>query len=224
MNIVRKRTADLPVARQTLADQIVEYVRDQISQDILKPGQKLTIQGLAKELNVSMTPIREAIKTLAALRLVDVEVNKSVVIAQPNMEETRQLLIVYSRLEMLAGELAAQNATAEDIASLKELAGRLVAAQQQGKKLEYFHINQEFHLVLVMASHNQPLIEIHQNLNARLYHVRFRGIGAVDVDWGDVAKEHNDIVAAIEKHDSKDVAALVKKHFRGAYQRAIVLA
>ena len=115
------------VRRHTLAEQVVEYVRDRISQNVLKPGQKLTIQGLAGELNISMTPVREAIKTLAAMRLVVVEVNKSLVIAQPDAEDVRQLMVVYNNLESLAVDLVVKHASDAQIALVVRTPDRSVA-------------------------------------------------------------------------------------------------
>ncbi len=204
------------VHRTTLADQVVEYIRDQISQNVLKPGQKLTIQGLADELNVSMTPVREALKTLAAMRLVKVEANKSVVIASPDAEEVRQLMVVYNRLETLALELIVESARDEDLDSLRAAAERSTAAVAASNQLEYFHANQDFHLLLVKLSGNAPLIEIYGSLNARLYPYRFRGMNDIDSRWSELAKEHHAIVDALYKRDSALATKIVKQHSRGA--------
>lgn len=207
------------VRRHTLAEQVVEYVRDRISQNVLKPGQKLTIQGLAGELNISMTPVREAIKTLAAMRLVVVEVNKSLVIAQPDAEDVRQLMVVYNNLESLAVDLVVKHASDAQIALLESIAQRGTEAVAANDRIGYFHANQEFHLALVKLSGNAPLIEVYQNFNARLYPFRFRGMSDQDSHWTELAAEHHMIVDALRKRDAALAARLVKQHSRRARER-----
>lgn len=216
MFVAGKQQQGTSVKRATLADQIVDYVRDGISQNALQPGQRLTIQGLAQELNVSMTPVREAIKTLHAMRLVESETNRGVTIAQPDARETLDLLRVYSRLEAFAGELLAETHTAADIEDLRKIAQRITQAVTQSDRLEYFHANQDFHLRLVAMAGNASLAEIHQNLNARLYPFRFRGISSSDHGWMELADEHQLIIDAITAGDVRRSAELLEFHSRGA--------
>jgi len=203
-----------PVHRHTLADQVVDYVRDRISENIYKPGQKLTIQGLAAELDISMTPVREAIKTLAAMRLIEVEVNKRIVIARPDTEEVRQLLVVYNNLERLAAEVVVEEASDAQIGELDAIARRCSEAVAANDRLGYFHSNQEFHLALVRISNNDPLIEIHQNLNSRLYPFRFRGMNDQDSHWVELSREHHMIVDALRGRDAALASQLIKQHAR----------
>lgn len=207
----------MAVERKTLAEQIVIHIRDRISQNVYRPGQKLTIQGLAEELQVSMTPVREALKTLAAERLVEVTPNKSVVVAELDPAEIAQVLLVYSRLEMLAGELSAARRDPAALARLRDLSEQTKAAVVSNDYLAYFHANQDFHLALAEASGNATLVELHRNLNARLYHVRFRGGAHSDpAGWAARAREHDAIVEAIDSGDRETTARLLEHHFRGA--------
>lgn len=216
---MRKRTEKVGVTRQTLAEQIVDYVRDKIGEDVFKPGQKLTIQSIAEELNVSMTPVREAFKTLAALGLVDMVPNRGVVVAKLDADEASQMLTVYSRLDMLGGELAARSAVKEDVARLRSLVAKMIKSVENNDQITYFHTNQEFHSALVRISRNPTLIELHDNLNARLYSTRFRGMREHNSgDWKKVALEHTAIVDAVENHDPERAADLLKVHFKGAWQ------
>ncbi|MCR8547489.1 GntR family transcriptional regulator [Salipiger sp. P9] len=207
----------MPVKRTTLAEQIVEFVRDKISQNLYQPGDKLTIQGLAEELGVSMTPVREALKTLAAERLIELLPNRGAVIARPDPEEITQMLEIYARLDAMAGEMAAMRASEADVAELRALARAVDAAVAGGDLVEYFHANQDFHLGIARVSGNEVLRELHRNLNARLYHVRFRGIDQTAPNsWHSLAAEHHEIVDAIAARDSARAADLLTAHFRGA--------
>lgn len=205
------------VARRTLAEQIVDHVRDQIGQGILEPGQKLTIQAMARELDVSMTPVREAFKTLAALRLVEFEANRGATVSRIDRREAAEMLLVYSRLDMLGGELAALNATASDVDALRSLLARQAEAVHAGDRIAYFHVNQAFHRRLAAASANPTLIDMHTNLSDRLWGTRFRGMDATAENWHSLAEEHMAIVDAVEARDARRVADLLRHHFRGAW-------
>jgi DNA-binding GntR family transcriptional regulator len=206
------------VVRRTLAEQIVDHVREKIAQDSYQPGQKLTTQALAEELNVSMTPVREALKTLAALGFVDLVANRGAVVARLDEKEASYLLTVYSRLDMLAGELAAEFATASDIVSLRRIISQMMDAVERNDQITYFHENQDFHSSLVKMSENPVLIEMHANLNARLYSTRFRGLRENNMIWKEVALEHHAIVDAIENRDAQLASKLLRQHFRGAWK------
>lgn len=205
------------VVRRNLAEQIVDHVRDKIAQDIYKPGQKLTTQALAAELSVSMTPVREAFKTLSALGFVELIANKGAVVASLDETEITHLLTVYSRLDMLAGELASELAGPKDIADLRAIIARMERAVENDDQLSYFHENQDFHSALARLSANPFLIELHSNLNARLYSTRLRGLREHGENWKLVAKEHIAIVDAIEAQDAERAGKLLRRHFRGSW-------
>ncbi len=206
------------VTRRTLAEQISDHVREMIAQDVYKPGQKLTTQALARTLNVSMTPVREAFKTLAALGFVELVANRGAVVARLDAKELTDLLTVYARLDMLAGELAAERATPQDVAALRTIIAQMAAAVETDDQLAYFHENQDFHATLARISANPLLIELHSNLRDRLYSTRLRGLQGHPDGWKAVALEHVAIVDAVEARDPERVGRLLRHHFRGAWQ------
>jgi DNA-binding GntR family transcriptional regulator len=198
-----------------LAAQAADYIRDLIIQDILRPGERIRMQKLAAELGISLTPLREAFKTLAAQRLVDLLPNRGVAVASPTPDEVRGMLAVYGSLEALGGRLAAENALPEDIGRIRELEREMMAAFRKGDRLAYFRKNQDFHLAIIQASHNRTLVEIHRDINARLYRVRFRGILASQ-RWRAIAEQHSGIVAAIAGGNPKLASELLLRHLDGA--------
>jgi DNA-binding GntR family transcriptional regulator len=198
-----------------LAVQAVDYIRDLIIQDILRPGERIPMQRLAAELGISLTPLREACKTLAAQRLVDLLPNRGAAVAAPSPDEVREMLAVYGDLEALGGRLAAENALPVDIMRIRELEREMTAAFRKGDRLAYFRKNQKFHLAIIEASHNRTLIEVHRDINARLYRIRFRGILASQ-RWRTIAGQHAGIVAAIAAGKAKLAGELLLRHLDGA--------
>lgn len=217
----RASPAPLPsvvVDRRPLTDRVADYVRDLIVQDILQPGEPINVQSICSTLQISQTPLREALKMLAAQGLVDLRPNKRVVVASLAANEIEDMLVVYTEMEKLAGRLAALQATDDDIHALQQQETVLMAAFHAGESLRYFHANQAFHQALVNASHNATLIELHNNLNARLYRTRFKGNqwNARSGDWQRVAEEHRQILRAIETRNGDLCAELLACHLNGA--------
>ncbi|WP_414474097.1 GntR family transcriptional regulator [Microvirga sp. M2] len=82
------------VAARPLPQQIAAHLRDLIIHDVLKPGERIREVPLAAELNVSRTPLRDALKILAVERLVDLAPNRGAIVTDPSIEEMRDLLRV----------------------------------------------------------------------------------------------------------------------------------
>ena len=97
----RQDTEPDNISRLPLTGQVATTIRDMIVQDRLKPGERIRERQLSKELNVSRTPLREALKILAGERLVDILPNRGAVVADPAPEEVRELLQVLGALEAL---------------------------------------------------------------------------------------------------------------------------
>lgn len=123
------------VDRRPLTDRVADYVRDLIVQDILQPGDPINVQSICSTLQISQTPLREALKMLAAQGLVDLRPNKRVVVASLAANEIEDMLVVYTEMEKLAGRLAALQATPDDLHALQQQEQALMAAFHAGESL-----------------------------------------------------------------------------------------
>ena len=95
--------------------EVAEQLRDLIAQQKLAPGERLRERDLAAQLSVSRTPMREALRLLAAEGLVEIHTNRGAIVANPGYEEIEDLLRLLGTLEGLAGEQAAERATDAEI-------------------------------------------------------------------------------------------------------------
>jgi DNA-binding GntR family transcriptional regulator len=182
-----------------------------IVQDLLPPGARIRKRTLAKQLEVSRTLLREALKVLATEGLVELLPNRGALVADPSPIEIRDMLQVLGVLEAVAGELACSAASAEEIAEIKALHYEMLAAFARNDRLEYFKINQKIHLAIVAASRNRTLIETHGRLNAQLYRTRYRS-NLKSRDWPSAVGEHEAILAALEARDDGRLPGLLKDH------------
>src|SRR5919109_4415462 len=114
----------------TKADEIALVIEDDIVSGRIEPGTVLRQEQLSERFGVSRTPIREALRRLAALGLVSFVPNRGVRVRTLSHEELREAFLVRAELESLATELAAPRMTEEDLAELEEAEARFSEATQ----------------------------------------------------------------------------------------------
>ncbi len=201
------------VANLPLTNQVATILRDMIIQDKLKPGERIRERQLSEKLNVSRTPLREAIKILVSEKLVESSPNRGAVVADPEPENIRELLQVLGALEGLGGRLAAENASQDQIAEIHALHYEMLAAFHRQDKLAYFKINQKIHKSIMAASGNAALVETHQQLNARVYRFRYQS-NQKNEKWSGAVNEHEDIVAALKARDGARLEKVLTDHLK----------
>ncbi len=202
---------DNDLASRLLVSQVASKLRDMIIQDHLKPGTRIRERQLSERLNVSRTPLREAIRILVSERLVHSLPNRGAVVASPDMQEVRQLLEVLGTLEALGGQLAAELATDERIEEILALHHEMLSAFYRKDKLAYFKLNQAIHKSIVAAGGNGVLVDTHAQLNARLYRIRYVSNQRND-RWHEAVEQHEQIAGALKARDAARLAALMRDH------------
>jgi len=204
-----KDSSDHP--KTTRAAVVAQQLRDMIAQNELAPGDRIREQALSERLAVSRTPMREALRILAAERLVELLPNRGAVVAAPSLKEVKDLLSVLGMMEALAGEQAAMNGTDAELAEIRALHYEMKATFERRDRLAYFKLNQAIHRAIVAASHNGALAEMHDQLNARLYRVRYQS-NLSNESWRTAICEHDAIQEALDRRDAPGLAAILRDH------------
>ena len=199
-------------ASQPLAQQVAARIRVMIIQDQLTPGEWIREQALADKLEVSRTPLREALKMLELEGLIRLLPNRGAVVTELTVEEVKEKLEVLAVLEALGGKLACQKATDAELAEIRALHYEMLAWFSRQNRLEYFKLNQRIHLAIVAASGNRTLIETHARINAQLYRVRYQSNLQNEL-WGTAVEEHEEMLAALTAHDSEALSRCMLNHF-----------
>jgi len=207
----RASEASVESAALPLAQQVAARIRDMIIQDQLTPGEWIREQALADKLNVSRTPLREALKMLELEGLIRLLPNRGAVVTELTVEEVKEKLEVLAVLEALGGKLACQNATEAELAEIRALHYEMLAWFSRQNRLEYFKLNQRIHLAIVAASGNRTLVTTHARINAQLYRVRFQS-NLQNQLWGTAVDEHEEMLAALEARDSEAMAMCMLNH------------
>ena len=196
----------------TAVDAVYEVLRRSILDGELPPGHRLRSDVLANDLNVSRTPVREALRKLETEGLVDAS-RSGLVVRQSTEEDLIEIFYLREALEGMAARLAAENATRAEIDELHALFEDMEAVAARGDIALVRKLTGEFHLLVCRASHNKRLI---QSLQGLLDHVRQAQSSTLYMPGrpADALKEHRALLRAIEKRDPDLAETLARQHRR----------
>lgn len=186
-------------------------LRSGIEEGRFRPGERLTLARLLKELDMSPTPIREAIRLLQAEGLLEHEPHHGVIVAEYSPEKAEEVYRLRAVLEPLATELAVERATPEQVAAIRRLHDALAGAVREGTgRTDVAALNAEWHRQLYAASGSRYL----QEFIARLWTaVPVRAIWLTRRAASSVA-QHETIMEAIEQGDARAAAECMREHIR----------
>ena len=196
----------------TTADAVYRALRHGIVHGDLAPGERLRSDALATELNVSRTPVREALRKLEAEGLVAHAGSRLVVRAFTEQDLT-ELFYVREALEGMAARLAAENATPAEIDAIRELLEDMDAVRQRKDVGVFRRLTAEFHQLVCRASHNDRLLQLSQSL---LDHVRQFQTSTLyrEGRLAEALNEHRKLLTAIEARDGESAERLAREHRR----------
>jgi DNA-binding GntR family transcriptional regulator len=210
-----------PIDRMTLPQNAAGRLRQMILDGDLVPSGRLNERVLCERLGISRTPLREALRTLAAEGLVRVEPNRGAIVAPLDRADIESTFEVLAALEGLAGELAAARITDCELAEIKALHYEMRAHHARGDRSAYFAANQAIHARIARAGGNGVLGETFEKLNARVKRVRYAANLSLQ-RWDKAVDEHEQMISALEARDGGALRAILEAHLAG--KRESVLA
>ena len=212
-------------ARTNLADAVYGSVRLMIARQEVKPGERVNIAQLAKTLDVSATPVREALSRLESEGVVAREAWRGFVLPEAlNADGWGQLFAMRLLLEPYATSLAARERGSSLIVDLQEALKRMTGCPSLPTRQEYrsyAQADRAFHFALARASGNQFLstaierLQTYPQMEALYFPYRGRLVP-------DAISEHKAVLAAIEKSDPKQAKLAMKRHIQRASRRLLV--
>ncbi|MFD0263605.1 GntR family transcriptional regulator [Kitasatospora indigofera] len=212
----------LPVVL-SLREQIRGHIVEGIVSGRWKPGERIVERGIATELDVSQAPVREALRELEMLRLIESSPNKGVRVRVLTAADLEEIYPVRAALEQLAAETAARRAAADPaagvalIAALESEAAALLAADRSGDVRAQVRHTVAFHRELVRASGNSVLLHTWESLGIEVWAaLSIRWLGARQPSY---AEEHEVVLEALRQGDPR-VGELVREHVLDCAPRA----
>ncbi len=210
--MVEFQTTDPPpsLARRALYQDVAERLRLQIFARELEPGNWIDEMKLCAAYGISRTPLREALKVLAAEGLVTMKVRRGAYVTEMSRDDVTQVYHLLALLESDAASTVAQRATPDERGQLAQLHARLES--QVRRRDEFFATNEQFHMALLQIAGNrwalQTALDLRKVMKLNRHHSLFkRGRLA------DSLAEHRAIMQAIASQDAAAAASLMRSHF-----------
>lgn len=208
--------APLP-ARRALYEDVAERLRAQIFDRELEPGAWIDEQQIAAAYGISRTPLREALKVLAAEGLVTMKPRRGAYVAEMSQDDVAQVYRLLALLESDAAAEVAQRASDAQLASLQALHERL--EKQTRHRAAFFAANEQFHFALLEVSGNrwrtQIVADLRKVMKLNRHHSLFRE-GRITESLA----EHRALMAALAARDAARSCQLVLDHFRNGLAAA----
>ena len=221
METAQPSTAGSNGKRVTRAKGLRDLLADEIVNGLLAPGAPLEEVELARRFGVSRTPVREAIRDLAASGLVEVRPHRSAIVSLPSLQKVYGMFEMLAELEALCAQFAAARMTNIERRRLTELHEHLSALVRDGDPERYHHGNEEFHALIYAGSHNDYLEEMTLTTRTRISpfsQAQFRTLGRLALSHA----EHERVVTAIMRGDQPLAMSEMRAHIATvevAYER-----
>jgi DNA-binding GntR family transcriptional regulator len=199
-----------------------DRLRDQIVDGSFHPGERLSERVLCERLETTRTPLREALRVLAAEGFIELAPNRGAVVATLSMAEIEQTLAVLTALECEASHNAARTVTTAELAHLVRLQADMVSARRAEHHMDYFRLNQQIHYLIVGWSRNRILEQTYRALNLRVARYRFAG-NRDAANWDSAVRDHEMMVHALQDRDGALLAHIFRSHLNKGWAAARVV-
>lgn len=219
---MQSQNAETSIERKSLHEELADILREMIVDCQLTPGDRINEKQLTEHFGVSRTPLREALKVLSKEGLIQLNVNRGAIVAPVTLSDLQEVFPVLAALEGVAGELACEKITDQELAAIRRAHARMEQAYRDGDLNTYFKYNQDIHARILAAADNPTLASHHRSLYGRVKRARFMA-NLSEERWQSAMDEHGEILAALEARDGARLSILLRRHLAGKLE-ALTLA
>lgn len=206
-----------PFARQTLSAQVYEHLREEIVFMQRKPGEMISENEIAEQLQVSRTPIREALRLLANERLIEIIPQVGSRVSLISVRKIEEAWFIREQLEVGAFVRAARMWDLFLARQYEEPLLQLIEQQRDaafaGEHEKLLKLDEEFHKTIISITKNETLIDVIEQMRAHVNRARLLTLKE-KTKSGLVVAEHEDILQAIKKRDAQQTGALLENHLQ----------
>ena len=210
--------AAVTLTHRALYEEVAELLRQRIFSRELEPGSWIDELKLAEEYGISRTPLREALKVLAAEGLITMKVRRGAYVTEVSEKDLVDVYHLLSLLESDAAGEVAKRATDAELEELQALHQDLEAAEPDREK--FFEINERFHMrMLELADNkwrNQMVADLRKVMKLNRHNSLFKS-GRVTQSL----QEHRDLLHALIQRNAEDAVNRVKTHFKNGLNAAV---
>ncbi|RYF27540.1 MAG: GntR family transcriptional regulator [Comamonadaceae bacterium] len=202
---------------RALYEEVAEQLRQRIFRRELEPGSWIDELKIAEEFGISRTPLREALKVLAAEGLVTMKLRRGAYVTEVSDKDLRDVYHLLSLLESDAAGVVAEHATPDQVQELETLHAELAAATADRDR--FFALNERFHMRLLELADNRWRNQMVADLRKVMKLNRHNSLlkqGRIE----DSLAEHAAILAALKAGDAQGAAQATRKHFAQGLEAA----
>jgi DNA-binding GntR family transcriptional regulator len=197
--------------KASLTDKAHNQIKEWVVRYHLKPGARLHISDLAHALQMSQTPVREALSMLEKEHLIEREPQKGFRVSALSIQGVEDLYDLRIALEVLAARQAAIRRTPSDRNRIARLLAEVGCLIKNGNKQRMLELEQNFHVVILDASGNKPLAEMGRAVLDRIWIIQNINLLTTD-HLSDAHPQHLNVFEAITNGDSQKAAVLMSRH------------
>lgn len=203
------------VPTASLHGEVLSRLRDYIVEGNLRGGERVPERELCAMLGISRTPLREALKVLASEGLLELLPNRGARVRALTTQDLTELFDVMGGLESLAGRLACEHVTDDELLAIEQLHHEMYGFYLRRDLHGYFKVNQRIHEKIVEAARNAVLTATYASLANRLRRERFSANLATDRDrWTEAMREHEAILDALQQRAGEQLSNILFQHLR----------
>lgn len=199
------------VRRRLLHEEVAEHLRRMITEETLPEGSRIDEIELCRLLDISRTPLREALKVLQSEGLILIEPHKGARVASIGDEELNELFEVLAGLERQAAEMTALRATEKQVAEFETMHDLMEEHYRNADPLAYFELNQRIHQWVIDLCGNRELQQVHRRLSGRTRRGRYLTT-LRHTHWDDSVAEHRELLAAIKARNPQSAGRILRDH------------
>ncbi|HEY6602823.1 MAG TPA: GntR family transcriptional regulator [Xanthobacteraceae bacterium] len=194
-------------------DEVVSRLRHVLTEGEIPPGARIPERELCASLAISRTPLREALKVLAAEGLVVLLPNRGSRAAKLTQKDVKELFEVCEALEAAAGELACPRISDAQLREIADLQANMVEHYRAQDLISYYRCNRLIHEAIVRAADNAVLAGFYESVAARIRRARFI-TPMTPEHWALAIQEHEGILNALQRRDAGGLAHILRNHLR----------
>lgn len=207
---VETRIADDAMGGEPLSAHVKRILVDKIIRGELVPGQRIVESRLAKELNISQSPVREALRDLVGLGLVEIEARRGARVRQPTPKELRDVSEVRAEIDALAARLAAENLDEDLIHELEQCHLTMSECHKSKDFIGMTEADARFHELIAHASGNGAVRRVFAQLEP--FARTFITLTSPDVKLDGILNQHEGILEALVSGDGELAACRAHEH------------
>lgn len=198
--------------RATRSQDVLTVLANEIVAGVISPGQRLDEQAIADRFMVSRTPVREALRQLSGMGLIEKRPKGGVMAAQIEVAQLADMFETMGELEGVCARLSAMRMSEIERHQLKVLVEQGQRAAESNDVNEYARINEAFHELIYHGAHNDSIRSLTMSFRQRLAPFRVPSTGLPEGRMHSSIREHHEIATAVANRNAEQTLQAMRVH------------